>query len=221
MAGIHKVVQGEYLFGIAKKYGFPDWKKIWDHGQNAELKELRKNPNVLFPGDEVFIPDPELREEDRPTDNLHTFVAPAEKLMLRVVLTRVYGEPYKGAPCVLIANADRKELTADGDGMIEQEIKPTITKATLQAEDEVQVNGAPEKIDREVELLIGNLDPVKEPSGQRARLANLGYYRLPADTVDDDEFKSSVEEFQCEHSLQVDGVCGPNTQAKLLSEHGC
>jgi len=24
-----------------------------------------------------------------------------------------------------------------------------------------------------------------------------------------------------EHSLQVDGICGPGTQAKLLSEHGC
>ena len=58
MAGIHKVVQGEHLFGIARKYGFPDWKKIWNHGQNAELKELRKNPNVLFPGDELLFPIP-------------------------------------------------------------------------------------------------------------------------------------------------------------------
>jgi hypothetical protein len=221
MAGIHKVDQGEYLFGIARKYGFPDWKKIWDHPQNADLKELRQNPNVLFPGDELFIPDPEERVEDKPTDATHTFTAPGDKLKLRVVLTRVYGEAYAGTPCVLIVNADRKELTADGDGMIEQEIKPTVTKATLQAEDEVQVQGAPEKIQREIELQIGHLDPVKEPSGQRARLANLGYYRLPADKVDNDEFQSSVEEFQCEHSLQVDGVCGPNTQAKLLAVHGC
>ena len=221
MAGIHKVEQGEYLFGIARKYGFPDWKKIWNHGQNAELKELRKNPNVLFPGDEVFIPDPEPREESKPSDNLHSFVAPGSKLKLRVVLTRVYGASYKTTPCVLLIDADRKELTSDGDALIEQEIKPTVAKAKLQAEDEVMVNAAPEKITREIDMQVGHLDPVTEPSGQRARLANLGYYRLPADTVDDDEFQSSVEEFQCEHSLQVDGVCGPNTQAKLLSEHGC
>lgn len=221
MAGIHKVVQGEHLFGIARKYGFPDWKKIWNHGQNAELKELRKNPNVLFPGDELFIPDPEPREEDRPTDDLHTFTAPGEKLKLRIVLTRVYGAAYKNTPCVLIVNADRKELTSDGDALVEQEIKPTVTKAKLLAEDEVLAGGAPEKIEREIEMEVGHLDPVTEPSGQRARLANLGYYRLPADQADDDEFLSSVEEFQCEHSLQVDGICGPGTQAKLLSEHGC
>ena len=221
MAGIHKVVQGEYLFGIARKYGFPDAKKIWNHPQNAALKDLRKNPNVLFPGDELFIPDPEPREEDKPADALHRFVAPAEKLKLRVQLTRVYGPPYQNTPCALILDADRNELTSDGDGLIEQEIKPTVTKATLLADDEVQVNGAPEKIEREIQIQVGHLDPVSEPSGQRARLANLVYYRLPVEKVDNDEFLSSVEEFQCDHSLQIDGVCGPNTQAKLLSVHGC
>jgi peptidoglycan hydrolase-like protein with peptidoglycan-binding domain len=34
-------------------------------------------------------------------------------------------------------------------------------------------------------------------------------------------FRSAVEEFQCDHGLTVDGDCGAQTQAKLLSVHGC
>jgi N-acetylmuramoyl-L-alanine amidase len=221
MAGMHNVQQGEHLYGIAQQYGFPDWEKIWNHPQNADLKDLRKDPDVLFPGDQVFIPDPEERDENKPTDARHTFKVSTEKLKLRVVLNRFYGDPYKNTPCIVIVDADRQDLTTDGDALVEREIKSTATKATLMADDTVQVRDTTEKIQREIQAQIGFLDPVTEPSGQRARLANLGYYRLPVDTVDDDEFKSSVEEFQCEHSLAVDGICGPNTQAKLLSEHGC
>ncbi len=56
------------------------------------------------------------------------------------------------------------------------------------------------------------------PSGQQARLDNLGYF---ASDGDDDAFKSAVEEFQCDNSLTVDGDCGPATQAKLKQVYGC
>ena len=75
-------------------------------------------------------------------------------------------------------------------------------------------------VDREIPLRIGHLDPVEERSGQQARLANLGYYRGGDEPIDEDEFLSAVEEFQCEHKLTVDGKCGPLTQAKLVSVHG-
>jgi peptidoglycan hydrolase-like protein with peptidoglycan-binding domain len=35
------------------------------------------------------------------------------------------------------------------------------------------------------------------------------------------QFRSAVEEFQCDHDLTVDGICGPTTQAKLKQVHGC
>jgi hypothetical protein len=34
------------------------------------------------------------------------------------------------------------------------------------------------------------------------------------------QFRSAVEEFQCDNQLTVDGKCGPNTQAKLKAVHG-
>jgi hypothetical protein len=72
----------------------------------------------------------------------------------------------------------------------------------------------------DVELLIGHLDPVTEKSGQIGRLENLGY-NVGSGTPDDDRlFRRAVEEFQCDQNLTVDGVCGPQTQAKLEKVHG-
>ena len=68
---------------------------------------------------------------------------------------------------------------------------------------------------------IGHLDPVDEMSGQQGRLSNLGYFLGEVDGQDSSAFRIAVEEFQCEHGLTVDGICGPNTRAKLKDAHGC
>ena len=73
----------------------------------------------------------------------------------------------------------------------------------------------------EIPIAIGDLDPVAEFSGQRARLANLAYLLNQLTEQTSEEFKSAVEEFQCEHGLAVDGVCGAATQSKLVQIHGC
>jgi hypothetical protein len=50
------VIQGDCLPSIAAREGF-FWDTIWNASSNAELRETRKDPAVLFPGDEVSIPD--------------------------------------------------------------------------------------------------------------------------------------------------------------------
>jgi N-acetylmuramoyl-L-alanine amidase len=51
----HVVREGECLASIAFENGFfPD--TIWRHADNSALKERRENPNVLQPGDVLFIP---------------------------------------------------------------------------------------------------------------------------------------------------------------------
>lgn len=72
-----------------------------------------------------------------------------------------------------------------------------------------------------IPIKIGHLDPVDEISGQQGRLNNLGYYFGDIDGNDSPRFRMAVEEFQCENGLTVDGICGPNTQAKLKEVYGC
>jgi N-acetylmuramoyl-L-alanine amidase len=73
MSSTHTVAQGEYLSGIAKHYGFANHVTIWNHPQNAALKKLRVNPNVLLPGDQAFIPDKAPKQESAPTGRTSRF----------------------------------------------------------------------------------------------------------------------------------------------------
>lgn len=213
----HIVSQGEHTFGIARDYGFSDYHKIWDHPNNADLKSKRKNPNTLFPGDHLYIPDLQTGEYSGSTDQQHSFRARNSKLKLRLTLEDQYEKPIASAACLLVIETESHHLTTDGAGKIELEIPPSAHNATLVIQDAQQTPYA----GLTIPIKIGDLDPLEEVSGQRARLNNLGYVCAETGSADSAEFRSAVEEFQCEQELQVDGICGTNTQARLKQVHGC
>jgi N-acetylmuramoyl-L-alanine amidase len=216
MEDFHTVEQGEHLSKIAKDNGFTDFRTIWDHPQNAELKKLRQNPNVLAPGDEIFIPDKGEKSESGATEKRHTFLLNKQPLKLRLVLEDIYEKPISGAQCALLVGDQTFQLTTDSKGKLEQEIPLDATEGVL------TIRGDQTPFSNEVfPIKIGHLDPVDQVSGQVARLNNLGYFAGSLDGSDTDAFKSAVEEFQCDHSLKVDGDCGTKTQAKLKEVHGC
>lgn len=231
MGTYHEVAQGEYLSKIARHFGFSDYRTIWDAPENKELKDKRKNPNILFPGDRLFIPDRETKEESRATEKRHTFKVQGQKLMVRIALHGLRDRPLSGHETTFTVETDSKDLTTQADGIVEREIAPDADNGRL-----IDHGPPPQpnqvRIDREIPFRIGRLDPVKEVSGQIARLNNLGYNAgdIPDRPFTDKEaddirastrFKSAVEEFQCDFKVQVDGKCGPNTQAKLKEVHGC
>ena len=215
MATVHTVTQGEHLSRIARQYGFTDYRSIWDRPENAKLKSARQNPNVLLPGDQLFIPDRELREEPRHTDLRHRFQVTRRKLKLAIVLEDMYERPIAVAPYELRIEGDTRSLTTSGDGRLEREIAPDAESASIVVRD-AQTPAS----NSAIPVKIGHLDPVDHVSGQAARLNNLGYFP-PVDGTDAEALRSAVEEFQCDHGLAVDGKCGPATQAKLKQVHGC
>jgi N-acetylmuramoyl-L-alanine amidase len=206
---IHVVQQGEHISSIAGQYGFTDYLTIWNDAQNASLRKQRPNPHVLYPGDNVYIPEKQPKVESRPTGNVHRFVLRAKRLKLRIVVQDWNGHPIKNTPCTLVVEDQTYQLNTDGDGMISQEISPEARKGRLSIRD------------MDVELLIGHLDPVDSMSGWRARLNNLGYNAGDADKEDDLQLISAIEQFQHDTGLVRDGSCGPATQSALLKAHRC
>src|SRR5215831_12992442 len=165
MAKYHTVKQGEYLSKIARHYGFTDYHTIWDHAENATLKQKRQNPNVFFPGDLLYIPDTASKEVAGATTQRHRFQVQRPSLELRLVLEDMYEEPIAHAICELRVENQVDLLTTDGQGRIDQTIPGTAERASLLIQD-------PQTPFQDVviPIKIGHLDPVEEVSGQQARL---------------------------------------------------
>ena len=210
----HTVEQGEYLSLIAEKYGFQNYGTIWNHPDNAALKQLRGDPNVLLPGDILKIPDKTEKQESRPTGQVSTFQVTREQLFLKLALKDFDNQPLANTDCELEIDGATTPLTTDADGKIQLPISRSAKEATLSFKDPLV------PFDLLVPIKIGHLDPVDSISGQKARLSNLGYITRPLDEVDDTVFARTVQEFQCDMGITVTGECDDDTQAKLKELHG-
>jgi hypothetical protein len=216
----HVIAQGEQISGLADQYGFRDIDTIWNDPNNAALRSVRADPHVLFPGDNLFIPDLKPDTAQRPSDQRHRFQVPASDLRLNLKLDNQFGDKLAAIPCRLSTGDDPTDLTTAGDGGLGRAIPRSAHEGDLMLHLTLQVSKGSTPLDFDLPLFIGDLDPVDEASGQRSRLANLGYYRGGEAPVDDGELASAIEEFQCDQGLPVSGKCDGATQAKLKEVHG-
>jgi hypothetical protein len=159
----YEVQQGDCISSLAAEYGFPP-ETIWNHAKNSALKQKRKDPNVLSPGDIVFIPEKEMKEVAAATEQRHKFMLKAAPAKLRIRLL-MNDKPRSNKKYALLVDGRRLEGTTDGQGWIVQPIPPNAREGTLLLPD----------TEEEYPLQLGNLDPVDEPSGALARLRNLGF----------------------------------------------
>jgi N-acetylmuramoyl-L-alanine amidase len=216
---IHTVEQGEYLASIAKDYGFSDWHTIYDHPQNAQLKKKRPNPNVLFPGDELFIPNKEMKEESCPTEKRTSFNLNVPKAWLKIVLKDSDGAALANQPYTLTLAWLTLKGSTDRSGSLEQKIPIGIDTGELSLD----------KIDLRWDLKIGHLDPVHNESedaaivaGIQARLNNLGFYCGDVDGILGPNTTQALKAFQ-ESVLSrsdPDGKADKQTRDALLQQHG-
>src|SRR5690242_6075379 len=113
----YRIQQGDCLSNVAKRHGV-EWKTIWDHAQNKALREKRKDPNILFPGDVLYIPDRELRWEQAKTTARHVFVVKPPKVKVRLRILEE-GKPVSGAPFTLsVDGVEIKSGSTDGGGIL-------------------------------------------------------------------------------------------------------
>src|SRR5690348_5755658 len=98
----HKVSQGECLSSIAHHYGFAKWQTLYDAPENDDFRSLRPDPNVIFPGDNLFVPDRETKQVPCATEATHRFQERKLVTLLRLVIHDSAGKPMGGKKYRLI-----------------------------------------------------------------------------------------------------------------------
>ncbi len=136
--GIHRVKEGDTVSSVAALYGFTDWEaKVWNAGENSQLKQERVNPNTLAPDDEIAIPELEDKAEPRPTDAWHDFHVVRNKRFLRLKLQTQDGKPMANKPYEIKARQSfrgtyvQQGTVTSADGVIEEEVPHTLLEADL------------------------------------------------------------------------------------------
>ncbi len=203
------VKQGDCLLSIAYKYGLFK-EKIWNHPQNAKLREKRKDPNILYPGDVLFIPDKEEREESAPTERRHKFKVKGVPAMLRLQF-KFGDKPRANEPYTLQIDGKIFTGTTDGEGKIKHPL-PANAKRGKVLLGEYQ---------EEFLLEFGHLDPIEEISGVQARLNNLGFDCGKIDGILGPQTEASLKAFQKQYGLMVTGKIDEQTINKLKQVYGC
>jgi len=211
----HTVQQGEWLAKIARLYGFGEWRKIYYHLDNAGLRRLRPNPNVLYPGDRVFIPDKEIEQESCETERRHRFQKKAPRQVLRIAVEGPDGNRMANTPYELVVEVGLVyEGNTNAEGLLEETIPADATQAKL------TINGYT------WDLKIGYLNPVdtettdRGVSGAQARLFNLCYDVGQIDGILGPRTQAALKAFQRDYGLRESGELDSATRSKLVEIHG-
>ena len=199
MSRQYKVRQGDCLNSISEKHGL-FWQTVWNDPGNSELKERRKDPNVLLPGDMLTIPDKRVNDVDCSSDATHRFRKNGVPAKLKIQLV-IEDEPLKNqAYSLMIDDQFWSEGTTDGDGYIETTIPPQVTRGKV-------VIGPPD--DRiSFSIDFGTLNPLDTEDGALQRLHNMGY------EVGEDP-RSAVAAFQEDQDLSVTGELDQATRDRI------
>jgi hypothetical protein len=243
----HKVKQGECISSIAERYGlFPE--SIWEDPANAELKNKRKDPNILYPGDVVVIRDIKAKEESGDTEKRHRFRKKGVPATLRIkIMEIVMEEKDEGSsdPAPPSGPPPKNLVAQDLEGAdVEEEERPRkntpyildidgkLTQGETDDEGMVECEipphakkgriilnpGAENK--GELELQLGATNPLGETSGVKQRLINLGYDVGEDSDKETDELSKAIGNFQKTHGLPVTGEVDETTKSKILEVHG-
>lgn len=235
----YTIQEGDCISSIAFKHGlFPD--TIWNHPDNAELKNKRKEMNFLAPGDKVIIPEKEVKEESISTNQKHTFKKKGVPARLRLkILKRTasdakteskddrkggdnenpeYEQPEEKvgceeegwADCPFWLEIDGKVIEDTTDGSGCLDV--FIPPDAAMAKLTMNPNEPDQMI---IQLTLGTADSEDEISGVKKRLANLGFDCGEYENAMSEEFSNALRLFQEHYGLEISGEVDDATRTKL------
>ena len=203
-----KIKSGDCVDQIAEKYGFlPE--TVWDHPKNSKLKGLRKDRNILLPGDELFVPEKEIKSIPVPSGAKHPFIHKAVLAKFKLQLKK-NGEPRAGLAYTLHIDTATFSGKTDGSGWIEHVIAPGAKEGKVILTDTNET----------YELKLGHLDPPDSIAGVQQRLQNLGFYGGKIDGKEGNLTRSGIQFFQKNKELAISGKIDDELTNMLKDDHG-
>lgn len=207
----YTVKQGDCIMSIAEANGFL-WETVWNHPDNAGLKQGRKDPNILFPGDIVVIPEIKERSESAPTDQLTRFLKKINRVQVRLRLLDLKRRPRANVEYTARVESETSRGRSDADGYIVIMVRPNDRELNLTVTEGSKTD--------EYKLPLGSIDPIEELSGAQHRLTNLGYSCASEEGTLGEVTKAAIRAFQKEMALDVSGELNDATRQKLKDVHG-
>ena len=217
----HGVGEGDRMSKIVFENNCGDYTAVWDKEYNSALKKKRHNrPEILLPGDVVFLPTktPDEHPGKDKDAQQHTDTASLSSIQLylmvhgqsvanRVVRVHVEHPPYDG------------QVTTSGAGLLQFHVDPRVTEILLEVQDPPFA----------CRLLVGQLHPIDEWGGVERRLNNLGYFcpvAVPAvaagpKAADDEQARrnelrtKAIRRFQADAGAALTGLADDKTLSLL------
>jgi hypothetical protein len=214
------VGRGEDLESIAARLGF-DAQEVWNASENQELREQRGDPQVLAPGDVLYVPDVEETELAVRARTTNEYTADIEYVEVNLALSAGGSEARANEPYEIHGLRSVVSGSADGEGNIRVEVPAHVR--TLDVRFPEQQSAA--------RVRLGHLDPTSESTGVRTRLHNLGHLasgdmlgpryapdRAPAAAAE--ELRQAVLRFQEALGLKLTGELDEPTSKAIRDRHG-
>lgn len=201
------VNQGDHLVNIAFRLGI-DADETWNHPRNAELR-ARRHPNILAPGDILFIPTSSRQSLPFIQGAKNRYTASIPCTTLRITF-QTAGKAISDEPFEVEGLGRPFSGKSDGAGLVNIEVPAHVQQIDIHFT----------RLELVFPVLIGHMDPVDELSGVRKRLEQLGYYQgfehIEADIRD----RLAIESFQRKCGIEATGTLDDATKTALVEAYG-
>jgi hypothetical protein len=162
------IKQGDFLAKLAYRFGF-DAATVWMGDENSDLRALRCNPNILLPGDVLYIPDPPDPEPiSLKVGQSNDFLSDAPTIQVVVQFKGTDADPsmFSSQPFAIDELPDLTGLQTDENGVATIDGVPvTLSSITLTFSN----TGVAQSI------LVADMDPINTLPGIFKRLQHLGF----------------------------------------------
>lgn len=210
MARQHTVEKGECMATIAKRFGFLNWKTIYDDPKNASFREDNPDPTCIQPGSSLYIPDKKRETVKAAGRPKVTFVAKKPELYFTVMLIDHQNRPLSDIPYTLTIGEQQYSGNTVG-GYIEHAI------TVDDKEGELSIRPYEEFPDWIVacKFQLGHLDTAESVAGHQQRSHHKRNYTGPPDGNADSATKAAICRLQIANNMAPDGSATPKTAALL------